>query len=121
MSSFYSILDGFTKNNFSPKLKEWEAILDRHQESVTEDDVWDYAKGCDKFPQLEDVYHSLALSRLESIFIDLVDCEWDDIDFFIYVNCYDTHFCVNGESIDKEDDFYRMVKKVRKQLRRLKH
>lgn len=114
MSSFWSILCGYTKNNFSPCVDNWEEIAKHYCCPVEEEDVWMMARECEKFPQIENIYQSILLSNLESIFIEKSGCDWEDVDFFTFINCRDTHFSINGSPVTSLVEFERALRKAKK-------
>lgn len=112
MSSYHSILGGYTSNNLCDQIDPWLDILDHFNSAVTEDEIWQVARESERFPLIENIIQSLVINRLESVFIEQAGCEWDDVEFESYVNCLDTHFSINGTPIMEEQDFYDQIEAI---------
>lgn len=116
MSSLDSIIGGFNQNNLCSHLDDWVSILEHYNYEVTEDEVWEIARCYETFPLIENIYQICVINHLETIFIEQVGCDRDDVKFDSYVNCCDTHFSIDEEVIYNADDFSRKVIEAKAQL-----
>ncbi|MGR3807791.1 hypothetical protein [Pasteurella testudinis] len=106
-----SILVTFYTNSVSHCLPEWENILFRFRRSVEDKDVWEQARHSEDIPHLGNVYQSLVLNSLENLFCELSGLTepWEEVDITCFVNGTDTHFCIDGEAICTEADFFKAL------------
>ncbi|MDP8189088.1 hypothetical protein QJU87_04310 [Pasteurella skyensis] len=116
MSSLNSIIGGYTQNNLCSQLDEWVSILEHYNDEVTDDEVWEIARNHKSFPLFENIYQYCVIEHLKAIFIKQTGCNWNDVKFYSYINCFDTHFSIDGEPILEEDDFYLKIKEVQNLL-----
>lgn len=109
MTTLYDIENVFHLNAFATVLDEWEYILAHHGECVTDEEIWDIVRGCEKPPHLGNLYQSLVFDRMESIFYELTGLSEGDVEIEREVNGWGSSFRINGMAIKDEDTFYNLV------------
>ncbi|WP_143226150.1 hypothetical protein [Actinobacillus seminis] len=99
----------------SEDLAGWEEILFHFNVSVEDNEVWAVARCCEEIPHLGNIYQSLVLDRLESLFFEQLDLDEDDehIDVSTFVNDLDSHFCIDGDAITTLDEFMAKVEEIK--------
>lgn len=70
-------------------------------EEVTEQEVWDVARGLDKPPVFENIYYELALAKIAEVLDQEVPKEIGQMGY--YVNAADTSMYFNKESFSDFD------------------
>lgn len=110
-----NFIPSFYMNSVSPALTGWENILWKFDSCVEDEEVWAIARGSEKIPHLGNLYQSLVIGRLESLFFELTGLDESDesVNVFTFVNGYDSHFCINGESINDEISFITKVEEMK--------
>ncbi|MGR3808167.1 hypothetical protein [Pasteurella testudinis] len=116
MSSLHSIIGGYTQNNLCNAIDSWMDILDHFDSSVTEDEIWQAVRQCEHFPIIENIIQSLIIGRLENVFIEQADCDWEDVKFESHVNAFDTAFSIDDAPIMEKNDFDNKLEEVKARL-----
>ncbi|WKS97480.1 hypothetical protein [Gallibacterium anatis] len=114
----YNTIPRLYMGGVSEHLADWEDILFHFDMSVEDDEVWEIARGCKEIPHLGNIYQSLIIGRLTSLFFEQLDLAEDDerIKVFTFVNDFDSHFCINGEAINTLDEFMAKVDDIKSTL-----
>lgn len=117
-SKTYNVLPQLCMGGVSQNLADWEDILFHFDASVDDEEVWDIARGYEKIPHLGNIYQSLVIGRLESLFFEHIGLEEGDerIKIFTFINDFDTHFCINGDPINTLDEFMAKVEEIKSTL-----
>ncbi|HDX0975828.1 hypothetical protein ACVND7_06715 [Avibacterium paragallinarum] len=105
-------------HSVSQNLADWESILYHFNATIEDSEVWKIARGCEEIPHLGNIYQSLVIGRLESLFFEQLGLEEGDeqVNVFTFVNGFDTHFCIDGEAINTLDEFMTKVKEIKSTL-----
>ncbi|MFU2077967.1 hypothetical protein [Avibacterium endocarditidis] len=76
------------------------------------------ARGCKEIPHLGNIYQSLVIGRLESLFFEQISLEEGDerVKVFTFVNGFDSHFCIDGEAINTLNAFMAKVEEIKSTL-----
>ncbi|MFZ7277679.1 hypothetical protein ACLS0F_10445 [Avibacterium endocarditidis] len=105
-------------HSVSQNLADWEGILYHFNATIEDSEVWKIARGCEEIPHLGNIYQSLVIGRLESLFFEQLGLEEGDeqVNVFTFVNGFDTHFCIDGEAINTLDAFMAKVEEIKSTL-----
>ncbi|QEH09310.1 hypothetical protein FWK45_02420 [Histophilus somni] len=105
-------------NNVSQNLADWEDILYHFNATIEDSEVWEVARSFKEIPHFGNIYQSLVIGRLESLFFEHIGLEESDerIKVFTFVNGLDSHFCINGEAINTLDEFMAKVEEIKSTL-----
>ncbi|WP_077477566.1 MULTISPECIES: hypothetical protein [Rodentibacter] len=109
-----NFIPSFYMNAISPALTGWENVLYQYDCCVEDEEIWALVRGSEVIPHFGNLYQSLVLNRLESLFFELTGLEEDDVNIFIFINGFDTHFCINGIAVNDESRFQDTVKMFKK-------
>ncbi|THA18356.1 hypothetical protein [Rodentibacter pneumotropicus] len=109
-----NFIPSFYMNAISPALTGWENVLYQYDCSVEDEEIWALVRGSEAIPHFGNLYQSLVLNRLASLFLELTGLEEDDVNIFVFINGFDTHFCINGMAVNDESMFQDTVKMFKK-------
>ncbi|MFZ7240875.1 hypothetical protein ACLSYN_07380 [Avibacterium avium] len=114
----YNTIPRLYMGGVSENLAGWEDILFHFDASIEDDEVWEIARGCKEIPHLGNIYQSLVIGRLESLFFDHIGLEEGNerVKVFTFVNDFDSHFCIDGEAINTLDEFMAKVEEIKSTL-----
>lgn len=109
-----NFIPSFYMDSISPALTGWEDILYEYDRCVEDDEVWELARGSEKIPHFGNLYQSSVLGRLSDLFLEQTGLQEDEVNLFIFINGWDTHFYVNGIAINNKEAFRDTVKIFKK-------
>ncbi|MDU8924299.1 hypothetical protein RYD26_05150 [Pasteurellaceae bacterium LIM206] len=110
-----NFIPSFYMNSVASGLTGWEDILWEFNCCIEDEEVWEIARSCEQIPHFGNLYQSLVLGRLESLFYQLTGRQEsdDEIRLFIFINGFDTHFCIDGEAVNDLESFLAAVEKFK--------
>lgn len=106
----------FNLDDVSSNVEGWSKILDRYNENVNDDDIWELATGLSYLPQFSNIYQELMMMKIVQHFANEVGVEVSDLDFEMYTNCQDSHLTIEGTSICDKDDYDNAIEEYRERL-----
>ena len=109
-----NFIPSFYMDSVSTALTGWEDILYAHNRCIEDEKVWEIVRGSKEIPHFGNVYQSLVIGQLETLFLELTGLSAEEVDIFTFVNGFDSHFCVNGIAINDEETFQDTVKAFKK-------
>lgn len=113
--TIYNVIPSLYLSGVSPNLSGWEDILFHFDSDIEDQEVWEIARQCKDIPHLGNIYQSLVINRLESLFWEQIglDYQSDQITLFTFVNNFDSHFCINDQAVNTLDDFIAKVDEIK--------
>ena len=109
-------MSAFNLEDVSSKVEDWLEILNRYNDNVNDDDIWELATGLSYLPQFSNIYQELMMMKIVQHFANEVGVEVSDLDFEMYTNCQDSHLTIEGTSIYDEDDYDNALEEYRERL-----
>lgn len=106
----------FNLDDVSSNVEDWLKILDRYNDDVDDDDIWESVKGFSYLPQFSNIYQELIMMKILQHFANEVGVEVSDLDFEIYTNCQDSHLTIEGNTIHDEEDYDNAIEEYRERL-----
>ena len=106
----------FNLDDVSSNVEDWLKILDRYNDDVDDDDIWESVKGLSYLPQFSNIYQELIMMKILQHFANEVGVEVSDLDFEIYTNCQDSHLTIEGNTIHDEEDYDNAIEEYRERL-----
>lgn len=106
----------FNLDDVSSNVEGWTNILDRYNDNVNDDDIWESVKGLSYLPQFSNIYQELIMMKILQHFANEVGVEVSDLDFEIYTNCQDSHLTIEGNTIHDEEDYDNAIEEYRERL-----
>ena len=106
----------FNLYDVSSNVEDWLKILDRYNDDVDDDDIWESVKGLSYLPQFSNIYQELIMMKILQHFANEVGVEVSDLDFEIYTNCQDSHLTIEGNTIHDEEDYDIAIEEYRERL-----
>lgn len=103
----------FNLEDVSSKVKDWLEILNRYNDDVDDDDIWESAKGLSYLPQFSNIYQELIMMKILQHFANEVGVEVSDLDFETYTNCQDSSLTIEGTTIFDENDYDNALEEYR--------
>lgn len=104
----------FNLEDVSSKVEDWLEILDRYNDDVDDDDIWNSASRLsDEVPEFNNIYQELIMMKVVKHFADEVGVEVSDLDFETYANCQDSSLTIEGTTIFDEDDYDNAIEEYR--------
>lgn len=106
----------FNLDDVSSNVEDWLKILDRYNDYVTDDEIWEAVQGCDFLPSFSNIYQEIIMFKIVRHFAKEVGVEVSDLDFEMYTNCQDSSLTIEGTTIYGEDDYDNAVEEYRERL-----
>ena len=104
----------FNLEDVSSKVKDWLEILDRYNDDVDDDDIWNSASRLsDEVPEFNNIYQELVMMKIVKHFADEVGVKVSDLDFETYANCQDSSLTIEGTTIFDENDYDNALEEYR--------
>ena len=102
----------FNLDDVSSNVEDWLKILDRYNDDVDDDDIWESARGLsDEIPEFNNIYQNLIMMKIVRHFANEVGVKVSDLDFETYANCQDSSLTIEGNTIHDKDDYDNAIKK----------
>lgn len=106
----------FNLDDVSSNVEDWLEILDRYNDYVTDDEIWEAVQGCDFLPSFSNIYQEIIMFKIVRHFAKEVGVEVSDLDFEMYTNCQDSSLTIEGTTIYGEDDYDNALEEYRERL-----
>lgn len=107
-------MSAFNLKDVSSKVKDWLEILDRYNDDVDDDDIWNSASRLsDEVPEFNNIYQELVMMKIVKHFADEVGVKVSDLDFETYANCQDSSLTIEGTTIHDEEDYDNALEEYR--------
>lgn len=106
----------FNLDDVSSNVEDWLKILDRYNDYVTDDEIWEAVQGCDFLPSFSNIYQEIIMFKIVRHFAKEVGVEVSDLDFEMYTNCQDSSLTIEGTTIYGEDDYDNAIEEYRERL-----
>lgn len=107
-------MSAFNLEDVSSKVKDWLEILDRYDDDVDDDDIWNSANRLsDEVPEFNNIYQNLIMMKIVQHFADEVGVEVSDLDFETRTNCQDSSLTIEGTTIFYENDYDNALEEYR--------
>ena len=107
-------MSAFNLEDVSSKVKDWLEILDRYNDDVDDDDIWNSASRLsDEVPEFNNIYQELVMMKIVKHFADEVGVKVSDLDFETYANCQDSSLTIEGTTIHDEEDYDNALEEYR--------
>ena len=107
-------MSAFNLEDVSSKVKDWLEILDRYNDDVDDDDIWNSASRLsDEVPEFNNIYQELVMMKIVKHFADEVGVKVSDLDFEKYANCQDSSLTIEGTTIHDEEDYDNALEEYR--------
>ena len=106
----------FNLDDVSSNVEDWLKILDRYNDYVTDDEIWEAVQGCDFLPSFSNIYQEIIMFKIVRHFAKEVGVEVSDLDFEMYTNCQDSSLTIEGTTIYGEDDYDNALEEYRERL-----
>jgi len=106
----------FNLDDVSSNVEDWLKILDRYNDYVTDDEIWEAVQGCDFLPSFSNIYQEIIMFKIVRHFAKEVGVEVSDLDFEMYTNCQDSSLTIEGNTVHDEDDYDNAIEEYRERL-----
>ena len=106
----------FNLDDVSSNVEDWLEILDRYNDYVTDDEIWEAVQGCDFLPSFSNIYQEIIMFKIVRHFAKEVGVEVSDLDFEMYTNCQDSSLTIEETTIYGEDDYDNALEEYRERL-----
>ena len=107
-------MSAFNLEDVSSKVKDWLEILDRYNDDVDDDDIWNSASRLsDEVPEFNNIYQELVMMKIVKHFADEVGVKVSDLDFEMHTNCKDSSLTIEGTTIFDENDYDKALEEYR--------
>lgn len=107
----------FNLEDVSSNVEDWLKILDRYNDDVDDDDIWESARGLsDEIPEFNNIYQELIMMKIVRHFANEVGVKLSDLDFETYANCQDSSLTIEGNTIHDEEDYDNAIEEYRERL-----
>ena len=107
----------FNLDDVSSNVEDWLKILDRYNDDVDDDDIWESARGLsDEIPEFNNIYQELIMMKIVIHFANEVGVNVSDLDFETYTNCQDSSLTIEGNTIHDEEDYDNAIEEYRERL-----
>lgn len=106
----------FNLDDVSSNVEDWLKILDRYNDYVTDDEIWEAVQGCDFLPSFSNIYQEIIMFKIVRHFAKEVGVEVSDLDFEMYTNCQDSSLTIEGNTIHDEEDYDNAIEEYRERL-----
>lgn len=104
----------FNLDDVSSKVDDWLEILDRYDDNVDDDDIWNSANRLsDEVPEFSNIYQQLIMMKIVQHFANEVGVEVSDLDFETHTNCQDSSLTIEGTAIYDESDYDNALEEYR--------
>lgn len=104
----------FNLEDVSSKVEDWLEILDRYNDDVDDDDIWNSASRLsDEVPEFNNIYQELIMMKVVKHFANEVGVKVSDLDFETYANCQDSSLTIEGSTIHDEEDYDNAIEEYR--------
>lgn len=104
----------FNLEDVSSKVEDWLEILDRYNDDVDDDDIWNSASRLsDEVPEFNNIYQELIMMKVVKHFANEVGVKVSDLDFETYANCQDSSLTIEGNTIHDEEDYDNAIEEYR--------
>ena len=107
----------FNLDDVSSNVEDWLKILDRYNDDVDDDNIWESARGLsDEIPEFNNIYQELIMMKIVRHFANEVGVNVSDLDFETYTNCQDSSLTIEGNTIHDEEDYDNAIEEYRERL-----
>ena len=107
-------MSAFNLEDVSSKVKDWLEILNRYNDDVDDDDIWNSASRLsDDVPEFNNIYQELIMMKIVRHFANEVGVKVSDLDFETYANCQDSSLTIEGTTIYDESDYDNALEEYR--------
>ena len=107
----------FNLDDVSSNVEDWLKILDRYNDDVDDDNIWESARGLsDEIPEFNNIYQELIMMKIVRHFANEVGVNISDLDFETYTNCQDSSLTIEGNTIHDEEDYDNAIEEYRERL-----
>lgn len=107
----------FNLDDVSSNVEDWLKILDRYNDDVDDDNIWESARGLsDEIPEFNNIYQELIMMKIVRHFANEVGVNVSDLDFETYTNCQDSSLTIEGNTIHDEEDYDNTIEEYRERL-----
>ena len=107
----------FNLDDVSSNVEDWLKILNRYNDDVDDDNIWESARGLsDEIPEFNNIYQELIMMKIVRHFANEVGVNVSDLDFETYTNCQDSSLTIEGNTIHDEEDYDNAIEEYRERL-----